>query len=264
MFIHHNSDVKQWFSAKQLAMLGAARAIEFPRTERNSRDKARKLGWQERQVECQGGKGGYMAEFMPPDDVLKQIYLFMLDNPYFLDTGKKGIPAKDYIEHATKILTTGSGKPSHAINENIPHASALADFVFVPRYDVKASAGYGSLIHSEQIVDHLAFKKTWVRLELGCAEKDLALITVKGDSMEPTLSPNDLILIDLRKNYVADNAVYVLQYDGSLLVKRIQRLMNGSVIIKSDNPEYKIEELSADQAKKLNVLGVVVWYGRKM
>lgn len=188
----------------------------------------------------------------------------MLDNPYFLDTGKKGIPAKDYIEHATKILTTGSGKPAHAINENIPHASALSDFVFVPRYDVKASAGHGSLIHSEQIVDHLAFKKSWVRTQLGCTETDLALITVKGDSMEPTLSPNDLILIDLRKNYVADNAVYVLQYDGSLLVKRIQRLMNGSVIIKSDNPEYKIEELSADQAKKLNVLGVVVWYGRKM
>jgi phage repressor protein C with HTH and peptisase S24 domain len=259
-----NSGDKNWFSALQLAKLGAARAIDFPRSDKSARAKAKRLGWKERQVECQGGKSGYMAEFMPPDDVLMQIYEFMLNNPYFIDTGKKGIPAKDYMEHATRILTTGSGKPAHAVTENIPHASALSDFVFVPKYDVKASAGHGSLIHSEQIVDHLAFKKSWIRLELGCAEKDLALITVKGDSMEPTLSPNDLILIDLRKNYVADNAVYVLQYDGALLVKRIQRLMNGSVIIKSDNPEYKVEELSADQAKKLNVLGVVVWYGRKM
>lgn len=49
-----NSGEKNWFSAKQLAKFGSARAIEFPRTEKNSREKARKLGWKERQVECQG------------------------------------------------------------------------------------------------------------------------------------------------------------------------------------------------------------------
>lgn len=243
-----STEDKYWFSAAEIAALANAGAAKMPATERGALRHAKENHWESKVVPGKGGKGGMKTVFMPPDHLLKKIFLFMLNNPYFLDTGEIGIPKNDYEEHAI----------------NLNARKSYGDFVFVPRYDVKASAGHGSLIHSEQIVDHLAFKKSWVRLELGCAEKDLALITVKGDSMEPTLSPNDLILIDLRKNYVADNAVYVLQYDGSLLVKRIQRLMNGSVIIKSDNPEYKIEELSADQAKKLNVLGVVVWYGRKM
>lgn len=247
-----------WFSAKQLAKFGEARLIDFPRTERNSREKARRLGWAEREVECQGGKSGYMAEFRPPDEILKRIYLFMLDNPYFLDSGQKGIPAEDYARHKENILVARRAKSSSG------SPAGLNDFVLVPRYDVRASAGHGEMVHSEQIVDHLAFRKSWVRSELGCTEKDLALITVKGGSMEPTLSQNDLILIDMSKNLISDNAVYVLQYDGSLWVKRIQRKINGSVIIKSDNPEYEIEELDEEQARSLKVLGMVVWYGRKI
>lgn len=140
----------------------------------------------------------------------------------------------------------------------------MDNFVFVPKYDVCASAGHGAFVHSDQIVDHLAFKKEWVKSELGCSEKNLALISVKGDSMEPTLSNGDLILVNLKKQQITNNAVYVLQLDGELLVKRIQRLLSGNLIIKSDNTAYDTEEITHDQAISLNVFGMVVWYGRKM
>ena len=216
--------------------------------------------WKTREVECQGGRGGVRTEFLPPQEMQESIRAFLNKNPGFFDKGK------EYKQAApAKPLVTGSGLSSALeVNDHHPHPASLADFVFVPQYDVRASAGHGSIVHSEQIVDHLAFKKAWISSSLGCNEKDLALITVKGDSMEPTLSSNDLILIDLRKNKITENAVYVLQYDGSLLVKRIQRRMDGSVIIKSDNPEYENEQLNRDQADQLKVLGLVVWYGRKM
>jgi len=137
-------------------------------------------------------------------------------------------------------------------------------FILVPHYEVQASAGNGSLVHSEQIVDYLAFKADWVRNTLGVAQKDLALISVKGDSMEPGLSNEDLILVDMRKNRVEDNAIYVLQFDGTLLVKRIQRKLDGSMHVMSDNPRYEAEVVSADRAADLHVLGRVVWSGRRM
>lgn len=140
----------------------------------------------------------------------------------------------------------------------------VKDYVLVPRYDVKASAGVGTVIHSEQVVDHLVFKAEWVRNALGVAAKDLALISVKGDSMEPTLSNGDLILIDISSNYVEDNAIYVLQYNGTLLVKRIQRRMDGSVTIMSDNSVYSPETLTGHLVEQLNVIGRVVWCGRRM
>ena len=137
-------------------------------------------------------------------------------------------------------------------------------FILVPHYEVHASAGNGSLVHSEQIVDYLAFKADWVRNTLGVAQKDLALISVKGDSMEPVLSNEDLILIDMRKNRVEDNAIYVLQLDGTLLVKRIQRKLDGSLHVMSDNPRYEAEIVKAERAPELHVLGRVVWSGRRM
>lgn len=138
------------------------------------------------------------------------------------------------------------------------------NYVMVPRYDVKASAGGGAVIHSEQIVDHLVFKSEWVRNALGVSVKDLALISVKGDSMEPALSNGDLILIDLSTNRVEDNAIYVLQLNGTLLVKRIQRKLDGSVVVKSDNQVYEPEVITSEAVDQLRVIGRVVWCGRRM
>jgi phage repressor protein C with HTH and peptisase S24 domain len=139
-----------------------------------------------------------------------------------------------------------------------------SDFVLVPRYEVAASAGGGAMVHSEQIVDHLAFRSEWVRNALNVSVQALALISVKGDSMEPTLSNGDLILVDTGTNKVEDNAIYVLRYNGSLMVKRVQRRRDGSVIIKSDNKIYDPEVVTATEVNDLHVVGRVVWSGRRM
>jgi phage repressor protein C with HTH and peptisase S24 domain len=138
------------------------------------------------------------------------------------------------------------------------------DYVLVPRYEVRASAGGGALVHSEQIVDHLAFKTEWVKNALGVSIKDLALITVVGDSMETTLSNGDLILLDMTSKRVEDNAIYAIQFSGTLLVKRIQRRLDGSVVIKSDNKVYEAETINEEALEGLNIIGRVVWAGRRM
>jgi phage repressor protein C with HTH and peptisase S24 domain len=178
----------------------------------------------------------------------------------YLKTGmKQGMAA--LFQDETK--STRAEKTNHHVAES--HATyAPEGFILVPRYEVQASAGNGSLVHSEQIVDYLAFKADWVRNTLGVAQKDLALISVKGDSMEPGLSNEDLILIDMRKNRVEDNAIYVLQLNDALLVKRIQRKLDGTLHVMSDNPYYEIEVVSAERVPELHVLGRVVWSGRRM
>jgi len=139
------------------------------------------------------------------------------------------------------------------------------DFVMVPRYDVHGSAGTGELIHSEQVVDYLAFRADWVRNALGVAHKDLALISVKGDSMEPTLSNGDLILVDTGARRVEDSAIYVLKTGEGLFVKRLQHKLSGEVIVKSDNADkYEPEIYEPEAATHLSVVGRVVWAGRRL
>lgn len=169
--------------------------------------------------------------------------------------------------HGADMYLFGDEKPNHHVARNltVPALPTAPDgFILVPRYEVRASAGNGALVHSEQIVDYLAFKADWVRNTLGVAQNDLALISVKGDSMEPSLSNDDLILVDMRKNRVEDNAIYVLQLDGTLLVKRIQHKLDGSLHVMSDNPRYEAEVVDVDRAAELHVLGRVVWSGRRM
>ncbi|TSK07926.1 MAG: helix-turn-helix transcriptional regulator [Geobacter sp.] len=141
--------------------------------------------------------------------------------------------------------------------------TAPEEYVKVPRYDVSASAGPGVINTSEQVVDYLQFKPDWIKNVLGVSAQNLALISVKGDSMVPTLSDGDVLLVDTTDRHFQTNAIYVLQLEGSLLVKRIQRKIDGTVVIKSDNKAYEPETVRGDIADQLHVVGRVAWYGRR-
>lgn len=136
-------------------------------------------------------------------------------------------------------------------------------YIRVPRYDVAASAGGGALNVSEQVVDYIQFKPDWIKNVLGASAQNLALIRVKGDSMETTLSDGDVLLVDTTDRRFEASAIYVLQLEGSLLVKRIQRKVDGTVVIKSDNKAYEPETVRGDMVDQLHVVGRVVWYGRR-
>lgn len=137
-------------------------------------------------------------------------------------------------------------------------------FVMFPRYELQVGAGPGRHIESEQVVDFVSFKEDWVQNFLRVPRKDLALLTVKGDSMNPTLNDGDMILVDLRASRIEDSAIYVLEFEDALLVKRIQRKLDGSVVIKSDNQAYEPEILPKERVESVRIVGRVVWSGRRM
>lgn len=155
--------------------------------------------------------------------------------------------------------------PSRANTELSVKEPALPfGFVLVPRYDVAASMGNGTVIHSEQVVDHLAFREEWVRTELSANPKNLVLISAIGDSMEPTLRAGDLLLIDRSDAGVKQDAIYAFATNGELRVKRMQLKIDGCLVVKSDNPQYDSEILTSEMAASLRIVGRVVWSGRRM
>lgn len=162
-------------------------------------------------------------------------------------------------------VITGDGPP-YKVAETVAQYTTKAtdDFVHIPRYEVEASAGGGAVIHGEQVVDYLSFRAEWVRNSLGVSVRDLALISVIGDSMEPTLSEGDVVLLDMTTKGVMDGSIYALQLNGGLLVKRIQRKLDGSIVVKPDNPRYDTEIISEDSADLLKIIGRVVWVGRRL
>lgn len=140
-------------------------------------------------------------------------------------------------------------------------------YVDIPLYDVRASAGAGALVEHERIIDFLQFKAEWIRVELRATPKDLYLIHVDGESMEPTLRPGDMILVDHRGAIsVPRDGIYVMRIGETLLVKRLQRLPGNALEVTSDNPAYKPFTIKMDQMgqEDMAIIGRVVWCGRRM
>lgn len=117
----------------------------------------------------------------------------------------------------------------------------------------------GVSVSSNQLVDHLAFKREWLARSLGVSHDDIALVEVRDDSMKGTLNESDVVLVDMRQNKFDASDLYVLAVGSMLLVKRIQHNLDGSVMIKSDNPRYEAATLQVDQLESLNIVGRVVW-----
>lgn len=134
--------------------------------------------------------------------------------------------------------------------------SANDDFAKIPVYDVEASAGHGSFFNNENILYHMAYRKEWIR-NRGLNIKDLGIIVIKGDSMEPTLNDRESILINQAETEPKDGHIYVVRSDDVLWVKRVQRLPNHQVLLISDNKFYPpiMIDLKADD---FQVIGKVV------
>lgn len=137
------------------------------------------------------------------------------------------------------------------------------EFVMVPAYDVRASAGNGSLVEQTNIIYHMSFRSEWLKRVTNAPIDKLAVISVVGDSMEPTLSPDDTVLVDTTKLHPNGDGIYVIAYDGMLYVKRIRiDPVRKMAQIVSDNPAYPpVENLKPDE---VHVFGRVIWLGRRV
>lgn len=138
------------------------------------------------------------------------------------------------------------------------------DFTLLPRLDVDVSAGRGTLVEVEDTYEILAFRADWLRRR-GINPTSTHVLTARGDSMEPTVRDGDTLLVDTSINYVRDNAIYVVVFAGLTLVKRLQVLRDGSVMIKSDNKAaFDDETVPPDEVPEIRVAGRVMWYGRSI
>ena len=138
-------------------------------------------------------------------------------------------------------------------------------YVSVPALSVRASAGGGQIAGPLDAIggDVVALREDWMR-SLGLHAGRTEALTAIGDSMEPTIRDGDFLLVDRSIDKVVSNGIYVLVYNGAVLVKRIVIRMDGTLTLKSDNSIYGEEIVSRDAASELIIEGRVRWHGRPM
>jgi phage repressor protein C with HTH and peptisase S24 domain len=136
--------------------------------------------------------------------------------------------------------------------------------VAVQRLDVGAAAGPGAFAADERPLGRIAFDRDWLRRMRIGDRSLLSVIRVQGDSMTPTLSDGDEILVDRGDGAERlRDGIYVLRMDEALVVKRIALNPAGRrVSVLSDNEAYPSWP-DCDRAA-LTLVGRVVWVGRRL
>ncbi|NOM13135.1 S24 family peptidase, partial [Klebsiella pneumoniae] len=88
-----------------------------------------------------------------------------------------------------------------------------------------------------KVLTKLAFTRYSLRKK-GLDPARLAAVRVDGDSNEPILCDGDTVMVDLSRNVLQGEAFYVIRIDDLLYAKRLQREIDGSILVISANPAY--------------------------
>lgn len=174
---------------------------------------------------------------------------------------KRGSPRK--LDDADRrLLARFFGVDEQALGGPPP---AMRDgLVEVPMLNVDASAGFGAVAESESAHTRFGFDERWLARLTRAKGSSLSIINVAGDSMEPTLSSGDEVLVDASdQSSRLRDGIYVLRADDALVVKRVTLKPGGrKITISSDNPAYPSWD-DVDRSD-IQIVGRVIWFGRAL
>lgn len=152
-------------------------------------------------------------------------------------------------------------------SDEVPEIDASGDMpsvVQIPEYDVRLSAGGGFVVDRESTRRHWPLPRFLIVDRLNIPPGRATVQEVIGDSMEPTLSTGDYVLIDMSDQRLGLPGIFALWDGDALVCKRLERVPGSDpsmVRLKSDNAlhgEYQVPE------DRVRVIGRVRWVTRRM
>ena len=181
------------------------------------------------------------------------------------------IDAQRIIGCSAAWLETGQGQ--QLVESGFPvknMISAAAEQLAGVRVDLlanSASMGLGTDVHdTDALCGHITLTDSFARNQIKPSRPEaLRFIHAYGDSMEPTFSSGDVLLVDTGVGDVKIDGVYVLRAHDRLFIKRVRQRMDGHFEISSDNPTHRtVDVLNGDH--EVAVVGRVLWAwnGRKL
>lgn len=134
-------------------------------------------------------------------------------------------------------------------------------FQQVLKVKARLSAGGGSFETEPEIEEFYSFRKDWLRRK--GQPKDMVLMDIFGNSMEPELKDGDTVLIDQSQKAVMAGAIYAVGLADTIVVKRLEKRPKELVLI-SENERYPVMRFRDEEMNSVRIIGKVIWVCREM
>ncbi|MGK7345428.1 MAG: LexA family transcriptional regulator [Candidatus Nitrospinota bacterium M3_3B_026] len=138
------------------------------------------------------------------------------------------------------------------------------DFLYVPFFDAGTLWDGTSLPRRSGGGASFPLDDEWIKNRLRDNSHSLVMITVSGDCMEPTINSGDILLLDIGQRDIVFDAIYALREGRAVVARRVQRMYDGRVKVKCDNTAYEDQVIPKNGTGAVDILGRVVWSGKKL
>ena len=202
-------------------------------------------------------RGYEKGRALPGYEVLESLCSKLNVSPNWILTGQGNV-----LQEApfSGLNETPRPLPQPELAEPMP--SCDVDLIMIPMVEARLSAGHGSLEVGGDSERSYAFRSDFLHRKGN--PREMVLMRVSGDSMEPEIMDNDIFRIDQVKRDVTPGRLYPIGFDEAINLKRID-ILPGKVILKSTNAAYPPVELDTrgDCEDAFRVIGRVLWCGRE-
>jgi phage repressor protein C with HTH and peptisase S24 domain len=170
-----------------------------------------------------------LGQAMPRQQKLQRLAEVVGKSPSYLAYGTHPLNPSD------EQLVSSTPHPIVVISDGKEHAGAIQ----IRKVKLRLSAGIAGFA-IEPIDDEdepIYLPSAWLQ-KRGFKPENLLALSIKGQSMEPSLFERDTVIIHTANVTLIDSEVYAVNYEGEAVVKRMVK-DNGQWWLTSDNPDQR-------------------------
>lgn len=139
---------------------------------------------------------------------------------------------------------------------SVSHQEPSEESVAIRHMAVKFSNGHGRAVFDEEENPSLYFRPEFIK-KLGMSVKNAVLVDADGDSNYPIIHSGGVVLVDRGSTEISDGKFYAFRCGGDLLIKKLTRLADGSILAIPENSSYEPRVYKEDD--DFEIIGRTRW-----
>jgi phage repressor protein C with HTH and peptisase S24 domain len=182
---------------------------------------------------------------------LHRIALALGTTPQFLETGKVSPAEREHVPPPYGLQPIQSWDSADDLDPSI--------YVTLNRIELYLSAGNGGPDPdaAEMRETGMAFRSDFLRAQ-GWRPETHFVLRAHGASMEPTIQDRSPVVVDTTQRNIQSGRVYAVVLNGESYLKRLDKLPNGRIRLRSDNPSPMFAPIDV-AADEIEIIGRAVW-----
>jgi transcriptional regulator with XRE-family HTH domain len=170
------------------------------------------------------------------------------------------VDANWLLKHGCESCETCSG--TYSIQDLNAHRK-MPDYAPIPIYRDQSLGHQDGLQDTTNPTSFVSVSKEWIQNVCMLSPDSLCMTVVDSDTMEPTLRPGDLALIDRSVTKPCREGIFVVQFGEITVIKRLQ-IVENKLRFFGDNAKYEPITIDLSAAEDIKTIGKVIMCLRRL